>query len=151
MKALTLWQPWATLVAIGAKQYETRSWQIAYRGRLAIHAAKSKKGKAFFYDKPFRSALVNAGYPDFRWLAFGQIIAVCQLVDIIRITEDSLNDMARRELALGDFTLGRYAWRLQGITILPYPIPVRGRQGLWEWDYSAELPAMRELIEVAVT
>src|SRR3954451_22243677 len=38
--ALTLTQPWATLVAIGAKQIETRSWGTSYRGWLAIHAAK---------------------------------------------------------------------------------------------------------------
>lgn len=40
MKAITLTQPWATLVAIGAKKIETRSWATGYRGRLAIHAAK---------------------------------------------------------------------------------------------------------------
>jgi hypothetical protein len=39
MKALTLWQPWATLVAIGAKKVETRCWSKKYRGELAIHAA----------------------------------------------------------------------------------------------------------------
>jgi activating signal cointegrator 1 len=40
MKAITLTQPWATLVAIGAKRIETRSWPTNYRGPLAIHAAK---------------------------------------------------------------------------------------------------------------
>src|SRR6202030_2406661 len=40
MKALTLTQPWATLVAIGAKRIETRSWPTLYRGPLAIYAAK---------------------------------------------------------------------------------------------------------------
>ncbi len=42
MKALTLWQPWASLIAIGAKSIETRSWATPYRGRLAIHAAARK-------------------------------------------------------------------------------------------------------------
>jgi len=40
MKALTLWQPWASLVATGAKRIETRSCVTKYRGPLAIHAAK---------------------------------------------------------------------------------------------------------------
>lgn len=40
MKALTLTQPYATLVAIGEKRLETRSWRTSYRGPLAIHAAK---------------------------------------------------------------------------------------------------------------
>ena len=39
MKVLTLTQPWATLVAIGAKRIETRSWATKYRGPLLIHAA----------------------------------------------------------------------------------------------------------------
>lgn len=40
MKALTLWQPWASLIALGVKTIETRGWSTNYRGPLAIHAAK---------------------------------------------------------------------------------------------------------------
>jgi activating signal cointegrator 1 len=39
MKAISIWQPWASLIAIGAKKYETRSWETSYRGPIAIHAA----------------------------------------------------------------------------------------------------------------
>ena len=39
MKVLTLHQPWASLVALGVKTIETRSWSTQYRGPLAIHAA----------------------------------------------------------------------------------------------------------------
>ena len=39
MKAITLRQPWASLVALGVKAIETRSWSTRYRGPLAIHAA----------------------------------------------------------------------------------------------------------------
>lgn len=39
MKAITLWQPWASLVATGAKIIETRSWGTRHRGPIAIHAA----------------------------------------------------------------------------------------------------------------
>lgn len=44
MKALTLWQPWASLVALGVKTIETRSWSTGYRGPLAIHAASTNAG-----------------------------------------------------------------------------------------------------------
>lgn len=43
MKALTLHQPWATLIAVGAKTIETRSWpapRTLIGERFAIHAAK---------------------------------------------------------------------------------------------------------------
>ena len=42
MKAITIWQPWASMLACGAKQYETRSWATKYRGPIAIHAAALK-------------------------------------------------------------------------------------------------------------
>lgn len=41
MKALSLWQPWASLVALGEKRIETREWSTRYRGELAIHATAS--------------------------------------------------------------------------------------------------------------
>ena len=40
MKAITIWQPWASLLACGGKRFETRSWATSYRGPIAIHAAK---------------------------------------------------------------------------------------------------------------
>ena len=40
IKVITLWQPWAQLMALGLKRFETRSWSTDYRGVLAIHAAK---------------------------------------------------------------------------------------------------------------
>lgn len=43
MKALTVWQPWASLIAIGAKPYEFRSWEPPawiVGQRIAIHAGK---------------------------------------------------------------------------------------------------------------
>ena len=40
IRIISLWQPWASLIALNLKQYETRSWGAPYRGKLAIHAAK---------------------------------------------------------------------------------------------------------------
>lgn len=36
MKAITIWQPWASLLAYGGKQFETRSWATSYRGPMDI-------------------------------------------------------------------------------------------------------------------
>lgn len=52
MKALTLHQPWASLIALGVKTVETRSWSTAYRGPLAIHAAKRKPDVEMMEDGP---------------------------------------------------------------------------------------------------
>lgn len=40
MKTLTVWQPWASLIVMGVKTFETRGWETKYRGKIAIHAAK---------------------------------------------------------------------------------------------------------------
>ncbi len=69
MKALSLLQPWATLVVIGVKQIETRSWSTAYRGPLLIHASKGKAGKIFAHEPPFKKYI-----PDFKQLLFGFIM-----------------------------------------------------------------------------
>lgn len=55
MKAISLWQPWASLIACGAKPYETRSWSPPREligQRIAIHAAKKvDKGAADFAEE----------------------------------------------------------------------------------------------------
>lgn len=64
MKALSLTQPWATLVAIGAKKIETRSWSTSYRGPVAIHASKGYPGRyAWFLEnvKPLAAPVPAKG------------------------------------------------------------------------------------------
>ncbi len=102
MKALTLTQPWATLVAIGAKQIETRSWATLYRGPLAIHAAKGygkgglREHKALCGSEPFCSVLnaackahydaldtsvgVLRAMVESPFMPLGAIVATCELV-----------------------------------------------------------------------
>ena len=43
MKAISIKQPWASLIAHGIKDIENRSWRTNYRGRVLIHAGASKK------------------------------------------------------------------------------------------------------------
>ena len=38
-----------------------------------------------------------------------------------------------KEIILGDWTPGRYAWEMANVKILPEPIPAKGNQGLWNW------------------
>ena len=141
MKALTLTQPWATLVALQAKSIETRSWRTSYRGPLAIHAAKRmpKSASLLCCQEPFRAALEAGGYKlensttnNPFGLPLGAIIAVAILTDIQPITPE--NQPPEPEHSFGDYTPGRFAWMLQNIYRLPDPIPASGRLGLWEWN-----------------
>lgn len=126
MKAITLAQPWATLIAIGAKRVETRSWRTNYRGPLAIHASKALP--AF----QFRNVLEAHGFHGFYELPFGAVIATCTLVWIVRICPD--NTPPTPEFYYGDYTPGRWAWYLSEVKALAVPMPARGKLGLWEWE-----------------
>lgn len=153
MKALTLTQPWATLVAIGAKRIETRSWSTSYRGPLAIHAAAGlgpvggKTGLlGLCRSEPFRSALLAAGILGTPALPLGAIVAVAELVDCLPTRgqrletgggpkyADWVHDLSSTERAFGDYTPGRYGWTLANIRALETPIPARGALSLWQPD-----------------
>lgn len=138
MKALSLTQPWATLVAIGEKAIETRSWATTYRGPLLIHAAKDfpTAAKDLLLDRRFHQALARAGYYGPEHLPRGAIVAIADLVDVRQMTQDtwpSLFEAAAQEHehAFGDYRAGRFAWLLANVRPLPAPIPCRGALGLW--------------------
>ncbi|MEY2355573.1 ASCH domain-containing protein [Lysinibacillus capsici] len=60
MKAITIKQPWATLIALGEKRFETRSWQTKYRIPIAIHAGKTMDMEYCEY-LPIKRALQKHG------------------------------------------------------------------------------------------
>lgn len=147
MKAISLWQPWATLVAIGAKQYETRHWSTSYRGPLVIHAAKKNNGELFrvCLSDPFTYCLLDAGYKEYSGLPFGAYVAVVDLVEVIR-TEEVLSFLSEQEVAFGNYLPNRFAWRLENVRVFSEPVPARGYQGLWNPLEGASPPMVR-LIE----
>ena len=133
MKALTLTQPWATLIAIGAKSIETRSWKTNYRGLLAIHDAVGGYTDDVWFAKvePFYSCLRRAGIESRQQIPLGGIVAICYLADIKPTGEVHIT---QQERAFGDYTPGRFAWFLDDVTRLTPPIGVKGKQGLWDWN-----------------
>lgn len=143
MRALTIRQPWASLIATGVKRYETRSRPTRVRGRIAIHA-----GLAL----PFRRGITRCMAPDvtvfhfwrdglwietgaglqreMRRLPLGAVVATAELVDCVRTEDTGTPTLERR---LGDWTPGRWAWELADVRPLAEPVPARGKQGWWDW------------------
>ena len=80
MKVITIKQPWATLIAMGYKKYEFRTWKCKYRGELLIHAGKSVDKEAVK-----RFACYNLEYP------IGCIIAKVNMTDCIEVDEEFRN------------------------------------------------------------
>lgn len=134
MKALTLTQPWASLVAIGAKKIETRSWSTKYRGPLAIHAAKGfpKEAREVCGLPMFSANLFLGGYNGRDDLPLGMVVATCQLMEVQLITHP-FDLPANQEITFGDYTIGRYMWYLADVRRLAVPVPAKGMLGLWEW------------------
>ena len=134
MKVLSLLQPWATLVVIGAKKIETRSWRSTYRGELLIHASNGKKGGILVAEPPFKKYITH-----FDSLPFGAIIGKVVLeeitpIDELRLSDIHLSALTLEEKAFGDYTKGRYAWILSEPDAFDKPISVKGSLGLWEYS-----------------
>lgn len=130
MKAISLWQPWATLIAIGAKEYETRSWSTPYRGPIVIHAAKTKDSLNICSREPFRSVLMASGCSVVD-LPFGCAVCVADLIDCIP-TYKIAPTLSQQERAFGDYSAGRFAWQLSNARVFKNPVPIRGAQGLFD-------------------
>ncbi len=138
MKAITLWQPWATFIADGLKCFETRSWETRYRGRLAIHAANrwDKEQERIFLHLRDMYPVSLIKYPEYHLRDFfplGCMIAITELTAILP-TEFIPDLLSPLERSLGNYDAGRFAWELRLVEKLAAPIRTAGRQGLWEWE-----------------
>lgn len=130
MRAISLWQPWAGLIATGHKTIETRTWSTNVRGELLIHAAKKKFNWTAWYS-------IKANIPGFASLfmfeniyqAYGKILCKVNLVDCVPWEPKHL------QASCIDAT-GGYAWILEDIVPFENLIPWRGSQGF----FNVELP-----------
>jgi hypothetical protein len=147
IKALTLTQPWASLIALGAKQIETRSWRTAYRGPVAIHAAVGmppiRRGERMTLGDweverdSARSLLLRGPISHPYRLPLGAVVAVAYLVDILPTSEC----VPGADESYGDYSAGRYAWCLSSVSPIRRAVPAKGALSLWPWELPAEINA----------
>ncbi len=159
MKFLTIRQPRASLISLGVKRIETRSWSTSFRGPLAIHAGKAQPSRDLVrmgqwltrWDYGEGRYAMSDGLGKWVALPLGAVVAVCDLIDVVPIvpgdqcpnfphvagsrTGDRLilcGQNARRltdQLPFGDFTPGRFAWLLDNVRPID-PVPMEGASGL---------------------
>ena len=143
-RIITLWQPWASAVALGLKLNETRSWATNYRGPLVIHAAKRPCHPAEMQLLKIAMAHINKE-AEWRYLVselessdrFGAIVALTHLEGCYRMrTTQPINEqevliktLPPLEKALGLWESGRFAWKLEETWALT-PVPFKGSQGI---------------------
>lgn len=126
MKAISLWQPWASAIAQGIKTIETRGWPTKYRGPLAIHAARKwTADQKDFATHEFMCGRLRGGR-----MPLGAIVAVCELVDC-KPSGELETTVSAVERLWGNFDPGRFGWILANVRPLPAPVPYIGRQGFF--------------------
>jgi hypothetical protein len=81
IKALSLTQPWAWLVANGHKDIENRTWRTNYRGWVYIHASKRMTGADYRRVAEF-TARVN---PAIKLPPIGQLTDLGGIVGAVKI------------------------------------------------------------------
>jgi len=125
MKALTIKQPWASLITHGHKEFEFRTWQTKYRGKILIHAGLTK-------EKEYLDAFKNYNLD----IQFGCIIGEAELVDCLLVDEKMNKELINSQsIAYTNHDrTGLYAWKLINIKKYNQPIYCKGALSLWEYD-----------------
>lgn len=134
MQAISLTQPWAQLVVLGAKRAETRSWPTTYRGEIAIHASKGFPGYAKTLCKKlaFKRALDKYNYTS-STLPLGTIVGIVEITGCYRTEEAGSMGIYDHspEDQFGDFSPGRYFWTLANPRMFATPKSCKGALKIW--------------------
>lgn len=145
LKAVSLWNPWAILAALGLKKFETRGYKTSHRGEIAIHAAKACTVDAL---QRFAPEILKAD-PHILddGVKGGQILCVVNLGIPIPTSRDLVLSLPLKEVSYGDFSQGRYAWPMSNLQRLKEPVPTRGRQYVWILPADVEAAVRKQLAE----
>jgi hypothetical protein len=138
MKAISLLQPWATLIMLGYKSYETRSWPTKHRGPLAIAASAGTQGREACAPGSDLAQLLANHNLTFEDLPRGAILGVCQVESMHKMDETWDLVLGDVELACGDYTPGRWAWALSRVQAFDTPVPCKGALSLWQVPIEVE-------------
>lgn len=127
LKALSIIQPWPTLIVLGMKDIENRDWSTNYRGPVAVHAGKKlDESCAISLDRGYhpvsnrrvRYVSETQTYPR------GGIVGVVDIVDCVEVSDS-------------EWFVGRYGFVLANPKPVEF-IPVKGALGFFDWRKNLE-------------
>jgi hypothetical protein len=118
VRALSVRQPWATLIISGRKTIELRTWETGYRGRVWIHAAAA-------VNESMESRFGIVSPPR------GAFLGLVDLVTIVSIDSDRWAEWRDVHLDPGQYTPGYFGWVFSDPEQLARPVPARGHPGLY--------------------
>jgi hypothetical protein len=108
LPAISIKEPWASMIAHGEKTIEVRSWKTSIRGRIVICASKSPDGPLS-----------------------GNAFAVAEIAEIRELMPE---DAAQTG---GFYEPGLFAWVLQNVRRCR-PFPISGMPGIFKIDTTAK-------------
>ena len=124
MRALTIHEPYASLIINRLKRFETRGRKTNVRGPLAIHA--SKKPMNDFETKIAENYGIIPQY--------GKVLGIVNLTHCIPSQQFGELLLHPEGIVTGDFSDGRFAWQMGVIEKFETPVHAKGQQGFWNWD-----------------
>lgn len=124
MKVISIKEPFATLIVKKHKTIETRSWKTSYRGEIYIHASKTMM-KEKISENAFK-------YINKEECHSSEIIGKANLVDCVEMSPEYIKSINKKELELGIYEEGRYAWILDDVEEIK-PIKAKGKLNIWEY------------------
>lgn len=134
MKALTIWEPYASLLVMGMKEFETRGWETKYRGPLLITAAKRYDNARKDDIDRVVTILRQHGMDSQAEKLFelcGRSIGCAVGVVKLAYCKPMMDGGSGLENAVGYFGEGRFGWKRDEPRMFESPLPVVGKQGLW--------------------
>lgn len=128
MKAISLWQPWASLWCSPCKVHETRHWPTSHRGWLLVHATKK-----IVFELPVELEDIICDEFGPHWgmeLPRGALVGIVKIVACHRT--EVINEVNLLDHICGDFSPGRFGWERSEFVLFDRPIPYIGRQGMFD-------------------
>ena len=153
MRALTVCQPYATLILEGSKRVENRTWETKYRGRMYIHAGRDRSWLSI-QDRDGVEWEMAADRPVDR-LPFGAVVGMATLVDCVPMDEIEAGKYDEKYpwLSTHEHAIGPWCWIFAERPTPLGPWPWKGRQGLFDINpielerIASRVPAAVELAE----
>lgn len=145
MKAITIKQPWASLIVEGIKDIENRTWKTNFRGRILIHAGEDRKNTLDILNENQFNDLCHSKCAMYfgktlrqNWVR-GAIIGCVEIVDCV-INHPSIWAEKTPTGFIGEYELPIhedqivYNWVLANPIKFDKPIPCKGKLSFWEFD-----------------
>lgn len=151
MKALTVYQPWASLIMLGAKPWEFRQWDYTSRykvqgARIVIHASAREIKPKELLEMRKRIADGESGLDASIALPLIARLLDCYkcrgVLELAAGLGTAVIGTPRRVGAIFSGTIDSerldhrmYGWPMGQTIRFPHPVPCRGGQGFWNWPY----------------